>query len=138
MCRAEMHHLPVVDDRGRCLGVLDAQTITMAWDTTGPGRARKPVTVLLRGRAPATVAPETPIPDAARAMLESGTDSVAVAGEDGALRGLITGRDLVGALAGEPRRRGAHRSGMPSLYRIEPILPDRPTVHPGTSRIPPA
>ncbi|WP_436630817.1 hypothetical protein [Actinomadura kijaniata] len=41
MSRAEVCPLPVVDAHGRRLGVLDASP-TLAWDATGPGRARRP------------------------------------------------------------------------------------------------
>ncbi|MFC5749068.1 HPP family protein [Actinomadura rugatobispora] len=123
MCRAEVHHLPVVDDEGGFLGIVDAATLTAAWDAAGPRRARRPVTTLLGEHAKDSVRPAATVPEAARSMLESGNDHVAVTDAQGALVGLITARDLITELAGAARDRTAQRSGMPSLYRIEPVLP---------------
>lgn len=137
MCKAEVHHLPVTDDEGGFLGVLDAQTLTSAWNAAVPQHARRPVTSLLPSRPPTTVRPSATIREAARAMLESSTDYVPVTNDHGRLVGLITARDLLGALAGLERDIAPPRGGMPSLYRIEPILPSTPPAHPGHSTLPP-
>jgi len=138
MCRAEIHHLPVTDVEGGFLGVLDAQTLTSAWDATVPRDARRPVTSLLPSRPPATVRPSATVAEAALTMLESDRDYVAVTDEHGALAGLLTARDLVCALAGVQREIPARTGGMPSLYRIEPVLPrGTPAPHPGRSNIGP-
>ncbi|MFF5262345.1 HPP family protein [Actinomadura viridis] len=126
MCKAGVHHLPVVDDEGGFLGIVDAQTLTALWDSGGPRRARRPVTDLLAERDMTAVRPGDPVPAAARSMLESGTDYVAVTNDDGALVGLVTAYDIIGELAGVPLDKGEQRSGMPSLYRIEPVLPGPP------------
>lgn len=136
MCRAEVHHLPVTDVEGGFLGVVDAQTLTAAWNATAPQDARRPVTNLLSSRPPTAVRPLAPVPEAARAMLEAGTDYAPVTDEHGALVGLITARDLISALAGVHRDIPQRTGGMPSLYRIEPVLP-QPPGHTGQSRMGP-
>ncbi|WP_141576807.1 HPP family protein [Actinomadura sp. WMMA1423] len=138
MCRAEIHHLPVTDVEGGFLGVLDAQTLTSAWSATAPRDARRPVTGLLPATPAPTVRPSASVADAALAMLESDRDYAAVTDEHGALAGLITARDLIGALAGVHRDIPARSGGMPSLYRIEPVLPrETPSRHPGRSALEP-
>jgi len=57
MCKAGVHHLPVVDVEGGFLGVVDAQTLTASWDATGPRQARRPVTTLLDERSRTSVHP---------------------------------------------------------------------------------
>ncbi|QKW37034.1 CBS domain-containing protein [Actinomadura sp. NAK00032] len=137
MCKAQVHHLPVADDEGAFLGVVDAQTLTSTWNAAAPRQARRPVTDLLPTGPPATVGPWATIREAARAMLESGNDFIPVTDDHGALAGLITARDLIGALAGTERDIAPRSGGMPSLYRIEPVLPSTPPAHPGSSSIPP-
>jgi CBS-domain-containing membrane protein len=137
MCKAEVHHLPVTDDEGGFLGVVDAQTLTSTWNATAPQQARRPVTSLLPSRPTTTVRPSATLREAARAMLESSTDYVPVTDEHGALVGLITARDLIGALAGQEREIPPPQGGMPSLYRIEPVLPTAPPAHPGHSTMKP-
>ena len=124
MCRAEVHHLPVVDVEGGFLGVVDAKTITATWDAgAGPYRARKPVAALLDDRSRTSVRPGASVPEAARSMLDADRDHIAVIDAHGALVGLLTARDLIAELAGAARPKVPQRSGMPSLYRVEPVLP---------------
>ncbi|MGH3390843.1 MAG: CBS domain-containing protein [Actinomadura sp.] len=129
MHRQQCHHLPVVDDEGHCLGVLDAQTVAVTWETGGPDRARRPVTALLAERSPSTVGPGDGVRAAAQTMLRSNTDHVAATDQHGRLVGLLTAHDLIAALAGITRSAGAERTAMPSLYRVEAVLPGRPQDH---------
>ncbi|TDC86768.1 CBS domain-containing protein [Actinomadura sp. 7K507] len=137
MCKAEVHHLPVTDDEGGFLGVVDAQTLASTWNAATPRDARRPVTALLTHRPPTAVRPSAAIPDVARAMLEAGADYVPVTTEYGALIGLITARDLISALAGAEHDSVPRSMGMPSLYRIEPVLPSTSPAHPGRSSMGP-
>ncbi|WP_067461203.1 CBS domain-containing protein [Actinomadura macra] len=130
MCQADVHHLPVADDEGGFVGVIDTQTLTSMWKPASPQEARRPVTTLLPAGRPVTVRPSATVPEAARAMLENGTDHVAVTDERNALVGLLTVHDLVTALAGVRREIPPRTGGMPSLYRVEPVLPRRPQVPP--------
>ncbi|TMQ93580.1 CBS domain-containing protein [Actinomadura soli] len=137
MCKAEVHHLPVTDDEGGFLGVIDAQTLTSTWNAAAPRHARRPVTTLLPDPPLTTVQPSTTIPGVARAMLEAGTDYVPVTNEHGGLVGLITAHDLIAALAGAEHDIAPRSAGMPSLYRIEPVLPSTASAHSGRGRMGP-
>ncbi|MFC4907113.1 HPP family protein [Actinomadura gamaensis] len=100
MCRANVHHLPVVDDTGRFVGTVEMRTLIDRWEPAGPGRSRRPVrTVLPSGPAPA-VPPQADIGAAARVMLDEGADHVAVVDAEGRLCGLLTAHDLIAMLAG--------------------------------------
>lgn len=136
MGKAGVHHLPVTDDEGGFLGVVDAQTLTSTWNAV-PQHARRPVTSILPSKPPPTVRPSATIREVARAMLEANADYVPVTNENGTLVGLITARDLIGALAGLERETAPPEGGMPSLYRIEPVLPKAPSAHPGHSTMAP-
>ncbi|MEU5882449.1 CBS domain-containing protein [Spirillospora sp. NPDC047279] len=129
MCQAHVHHLPVVNDKGHFMGVIDARGLATTWEASGPGRARRPVREILPGTPILAVRPDDPVPAAARAMLSAATDYVGVMDEREALIGLLTAHDLIHALAGGPPREPRPRPGMPSLYRIEPVLP-RPVHEP--------
>jgi len=124
MCRARVHHLPVLDGAGHCLGVVDSATLTAAWEPSGPLRARRPVTALLPRRGPTCVRPDATLARTAAAMLAAERDHVIVTGERGDLIGLITARDLIAALAGVAGRDRSRTSSMPSMFRIEPVLPE--------------
>src|SRR5512139_2098796 len=116
MCQNRSHHLPVVDDAGHCLGVIDAQTISSTWEASSPQRARRPVQVLLTGRPFIPVAPGDTVRTAAQLMQRQDTDHVAVVDENGLLVGLLTARDLICALAGRVRGDGRTHPSPPSLY----------------------
>lgn len=132
--RGHYHHLPVVTDDGRLIGVLDAETIAARWEASGPDNNRKPVDSLLQGRWKVTVAPDDLVGTAAKIMIRRHTDAVAVTEPDGKLVGLLTARDLVAALAGETPYDARQGANAPSLYRIEPVVPDR---HLGESQMTP-
>ncbi|GAA4147370.1 CBS domain-containing protein [Actinomadura keratinilytica] len=137
MCRARVHHLPVVDGGGRCLGVVDAATLTATWEPSSPLGARRAVTTLLPRRGPMCVRPEATLAQAAAAMLAVERDYVTVIGEHGELVGLVTARDLVAALAGVPGPDRTRGSCTPSMYRIEPVLPERRRHTAPHSAVPP-
>jgi CBS domain-containing protein len=127
-------HLPVVSADGRCVGVLDAETMAAAWDGRGPDRMRKPVSTVVRGRPLPHVCVTDSVATAARTMLAANLDFVPVTGDDERLVGLVTAHDLIATVAGHKRdARSAYANG-PTLYRIEPVLP---TGHPSGSVMPP-
>ena len=129
MCKAGVHHLPVTDDEGGFVGVLDAQTITTTWSAAAPQEARRPVTSLLPSRPPPAVGPSSTVREAARAMLESGGDHVAVTDEHGVLVGLIT----AARPDRRPRRRRARQGAAQRRHAVP--LPHRTGAaphHPGT------
>ena len=122
MRRGDYHHLPVVTDDGRLVGVLSAEKVAARWRAGGPDANRRPVTDLL-GRWRVTVRPEDRVQAAARVMLQQRLDAVAVTTHDDRLVGLLTARDLIMALAGGPPGDQTGTVPGPSLYRIEPVLP---------------
>jgi CBS domain-containing protein len=132
MRRAHYHHLPVVTDDARLLGVLDTETLASQWQD-GPDRNRRPVGSLLKGRRCVSVKPTDPVTTAARIMTRDKIDVVTVTDSSDGLVGLVTARGLVAALAGAQQRDLATSPNAPSLYRIEPVLPtdghpaDKPT-----------
>ncbi|GLY90415.1 CBS domain-containing protein [Actinoallomurus iriomotensis] len=119
------HHVPVVSTDGHCIGVLDAETMAAAWDGGGPDRMRMPVSTVVGRRLMPHVGVSDSIAAAARAMLAAQLDFVAVTDGEDRLVGLITARDLVAAVAGRRHRPTPGHLERPTLYRIEPVLPNR-------------
>ncbi|MBW8482413.1 CBS domain-containing protein [Actinomadura parmotrematis] len=111
---AGVEHLPVVDGQGHCVGVLDLHTLGCEG---GPvlRAADRPVTDLVTPSV--TVRQESTVRQAARAMLDAGRDHVVVTGPDARIVGLLTARDLLGALAGAPSRTSPHTVVLPALQR---------------------
>lgn len=119
------HHVPVVDDDGRCLGVLDAETMAAAWEGGGPDHMRKPVGALVGGSTLPAIGTADTVAAAARIMLTARIDHALVTDGDGRLVGLVTAHDLVVLLAGEKHSARGEHVNRPALYRIEPVLPER-------------
>ncbi|GGS28498.1 CBS domain-containing protein [Actinokineospora fastidiosa] len=95
MAQTRVRHLPVIAD-GRCLGLLtEADALWHAWAS---GDADCQVTRIMRTPAP-SVDLSAALPDAARAVAESGADAVVVTSA-GALVGILTSADLVRVLVG--------------------------------------
>jgi len=128
------HHVPVVAADGRCIGVLDAETMAAVWDSGGPDRMRKPVRNLVGGRTLPHVGELDTVAVAARTMLTAQLDFVAVTDCDERLIGLFTSRDLIALVAGEKQQAGTGHIGGPGMYRIEPVYPGR---HQDGSMMPP-
>jgi CBS domain-containing protein len=98
MVAGGLRHLAVVDDAGKCVGVLSDRAIAAAWAADS--------SCLSYRRVSATVEPMPPllgqgasVVDAARMMRRYGIDAVAVIDSDGVPVGMVTGSDLVGLLA---------------------------------------
>jgi CBS domain-containing protein len=119
------HHIAVISMDGRCVDVLDAETMAAVWEGGGPDRMRTPVSALVGRRPLPRVGIGESVAAAARAMLAAGTDVVPVVDSDERLVGLFTTRNLVALAAGtEPEAEPEQVSGS-VLYRIEPVLPRR-------------
>ena len=93
-----LRHLAVVDDTGRCVGLLADRTVAADW-------AGRPMAIVRRAVANACV-DRPPIVDrdataatAARAMRRCGTDAVIVVDPDRRPLGIVTGGDLIALLA---------------------------------------
>lgn len=117
------HHVPVVGADGRCIGVLDAETMAAAWDGGGPDRMRMPVSTVVGHRRPPHIVESDSVAAAARAMLAAQLDFVAVTDSEDRLVGLVTARDLVAAVAGHRHPVVPGQVKRPALYRIEPVIP---------------
>lgn len=138
MSRAHYHHLPVVTDDGRLLGVLDTETLASQWQE-GPDRNRRPVRSLLTHRQCVSMRPTDRVSLAAKIMTRERTDIVAVTDARGVLLGLVTARGLVAALGGAEQPEQGISSNAPSLYRIEPVPSPagHPVGTPARSAVPP-
>jgi CBS domain-containing membrane protein len=134
MRRGHFHHLPVVTEDGRLLGVLDTETIATHWNAGSPNSNCGPVSALLDSDQDVSVTPDDPVRAVATIMMRRHTDFVAVTESDGMLDGLVTTRDLIAIIAGDEPHETKQPCNTPSLYRIEPVMP---RWHPGESRLPP-
>lgn len=120
--RTGFHHLPVVDEDGRCLGLIERSELAVACAMPATALSERYVGDLLPGRSPALVHDDAPVSRAADIMTQAGTDALPVLDSAGAFVGLITARDLVALLAGRPRR-PIHAPGTgPVLFSLEPLL----------------
>ena len=93
-----LRHLVVVDDTGRCMGVLSDRAITAVWATDFNALAVLKVASAL-GHEPTTVCALDEVIDVAVLMREQGIDAVAVTDTEGWPVGIVTGSDLVALLA---------------------------------------
>jgi len=94
-----LRHLVVVDEAGRCQGILSDRAVAAAWASDFGCLPHVPVAAVLDPQ-PACVSADARVLDAARTMREAGTDAVAVLDPDGAVLGIVTGSDLIALLAG--------------------------------------
>lgn len=126
MRQGHYHHLPVIDSAGHCIGVLATETLARNWPVGGPDEARRPVKDLLTGALPPGLGPDEPVTVAAREMLNAKTDFVPIIDDNDQLIGLLTATDLIAALAGEEEPCKRTPAVTPSLFRLEPVLPQKP------------
>jgi CBS domain-containing protein len=85
-----VRHLPVIDDRGRLVGVLSDRDVLRALGHRPP---RRVADVMTRGVV--TVRPEAMAHEAASIMLEQKIGSVLVVDEEGTLVGMVTQTDYL-------------------------------------------
>jgi CBS domain-containing protein len=98
MISSGVRHLVVVDETGRCVGVLSDRAITAVWATEFDALAVRNVASALEPES-ATVCVLDEVIDAAMLMREQGIDAVAVTDTEGRPVGIVTGGDLVALLA---------------------------------------
>ncbi len=98
MIGAGLRHLVVVDDTGRCVGVLSDRAITAVWATDFNALAVRSVASALEGE-PATIGVLNEVVDAALLMRAQGVDALAVTDTEGRPVGIVTGSVLVALLA---------------------------------------
>lgn len=97
-----LHHLAVVDPEGCSVGMLSHERASTAWldpVTRHPSCVRE-----IMGDPGTKVHADTTVQQVARLMWDTGLDAVPVVQPDDRLIGVVTRTDLVGLLAGRPRR----------------------------------
>jgi len=91
----QFHHLPVLDRERRVVGMLTPADVLYASMQSRPIRVRDVMT------SPAvTIDAREPVEGAAKQMVEERIHSLPVVGRSGELLGIVTGTDLMRALAG--------------------------------------
>jgi CBS domain-containing protein len=120
--RTGFHHLPVVDEDGRCVGLLERSELAVACALPAISLAERYVGDLLSGAAQPQVPAAARLAEVAKVMTDNAVDALAVTDDNDTMVGLVTARDLVAALAG---RTSSHRptDRGPVLFRLEPVLP---------------
>ena len=98
LTRTGLRHLAVVDDQGRCAGIVADRTIAAAWAADPMALECVVVAAVLEPR-PALVGADASVGDVARVMHTDGVDAVAVIDRGGRPVGLVTGSDLIALMA---------------------------------------
>ncbi|MFW5921249.1 MAG: CBS domain-containing protein [Polyangiales bacterium] len=96
---------PVVDHRGRVVGLLTDKEVARAAATVPSPASETPVAVVMR-RSPVTAHAHEPVEDAHERMRETGARCLVVTDEDGVLAGLLSLDDLAGQAMRELRLDG--------------------------------
>jgi CBS-domain-containing membrane protein len=100
-------HLIVVDDEGRCLGVLGPRHVAQAHRFDMRGEREIPVEDL--GYAPwIALDPDDDLRTCAQALVEHDLDAIPVLGPDRRVLGLVTVHDIARAAADMPRSDHPH------------------------------
>lgn len=121
--RTGFHHLPVVNEEGRCLGLVERSELAVACSAPAAVLSERYVGDLVVGRGPALVHDDALVSRAATIMTEAGVDALPVLDDSGRFVGLLTARDLVALLAGRHKRSGGAAGTGPILFSLEPVLP---------------
>ncbi|WP_436776464.1 CBS domain-containing protein [Yinghuangia sp. YIM S09857] len=121
--RTGFHHLPVVNEDGRCPGLVERSELAVACSSPAAVLSERYVGDLVVGRGRALVHDDAPVSRAATVMTEVGTDALPVLDASGRFVGLLTARDLVALLAGRHKRPGTAAGTGPVLFSLEPVLP---------------
>jgi CBS domain-containing protein len=106
-----LRHLAVVDDAGRCVGLLADRTVAAEWAGSPMAFARRAVAEACGGCQP-LVGPTATVATAARTMRHCGTDAVIVVDVEHRPLGILTGGDVLALLA-KPDREGPERHTRP-------------------------
>ena len=98
LTRTSLRHLAVVDEQGRCLGVVADRAIAAAWAADPSTLECVPVAAVLEPRS-AVVGDDATVGEVARVMYTDGVDAVAVIDRSGRPIGVVTGSDLIALMA---------------------------------------
>jgi CBS domain-containing protein len=96
--RTGMHHLVVVDENSRAVGVVAHEHVTAAWLDPESRRAGR-IEQVLAGSQP-TATPDMTVRAAARLMVARNVDVLPVVSSEGAVQGVLTASDIVALVAG--------------------------------------
>jgi acetoin utilization protein AcuB len=127
MAEHDIHHLPIVDDGGRLLGLITRQCLPAeperagrldAWERRRYLSTLTVGDVMIGAADVVTISPEAPLEDAARIMVERHIGCLPVIG-GGVVTGLITETDLLRQLT---EMMAASRPGV----RVTVHMPNRP------------
>jgi len=126
MSAAHVHHAPVVDHRGRLVGMLSDRDLLRGLAASS-GQAAPVATVM--STTPRTVAPDVPLGSATSVLLDHDIHALAVVDHEGALVGMLSTRDLLVAANRTRLWSEARRDGRPvHLRRILAGLDDSPNA----------
>jgi len=106
-----LRHLVVLDETDAVVGVLDDRVVAAEWvgDALRMHRTTIGQVLLADADRAASIHRDTPVHQAARALLRQRADALPVIGDDGRVAGLVTAVDLLRALvvtgSAEPDRR---------------------------------
>jgi CBS domain-containing protein len=104
-----LRHLAVVDDAGRCVGLLTDRTVVAEWAGRPMAFVRHAVGSACGDRQP-IVGRDASVATAARTMRRCGTDAVIVVDPDRRPLGILTGGDVIALLAKPDRARTKHHA----------------------------
>ncbi len=102
-----LRHLAVVDNEGRCVGLLTDRTVAAEWAGRPMGFIRRTVDSACVESQPVVDRAAT-VAAAARIMHRCGTDAVIVVDTDRRPLGILTGGDVIALLA-KPDHEGTNR-----------------------------
>ena len=102
MLHVGVRHLVVVDQEGRCHGLLSDRAVTAAWAADPSALDWRPAGTLLDAK-PAIVDVAATVRQVARLMHADRVDAVVVVDNDGHPLGVLTGSDLVALIATDVR-----------------------------------
>ncbi|MCF2528922.1 CBS domain-containing protein [Yinghuangia soli] len=122
MQRTGFHHLPVMNSEGRCLGILERAELAVACAAPATAVSEARVLDLISEQHP-VIHDHAPVSRAAVLMTQVGADALPVLDASGALAGMLTARDIVALVAGQPKRRPGPAGAGPVHFSLEPVLP---------------
>lgn len=106
-----LRHLAVVDDEGRCVGLLADRTVAAEWAGLPMHFARRTVATAC-GEPQPIVEDDATVAIATRVMRRCGTDAVLVIDRDRRPLGILTGGDVIALLA-KPDHQRTDRNARP-------------------------
>ncbi|MFF4414252.1 HPP family protein [Streptosporangium sp. NPDC001559] len=126
MRRADVHHLPVVDDTGRLYGVLTREDLAAHWSGGPMEQSHVHVRALVAGRRCPRTTLGASLADAAAAMVGAGVNAIPVLNDSARLAGMVTVTDVLRAVAGLLPERQEPPELMTGMFRLVPVLPRVP------------